>query len=143
MSIFDRPEVKEFLAKLERQHTARQQRKLVDLDVVETSLVDRPAHLHDGWVVMKSAGHSHRPDAQYVEADEATTSTLLEAGFEKDTCGCAFLVTPESTAKAEREQFENHFKQLQKATANPPWDGMLTAEEVKFLMAGYLPDDEE
>lgn len=30
-------------------------RKLVRLNIKETSGVDRPAHLHDGWVVMKSA----------------------------------------------------------------------------------------
>ena len=30
-------------------------RKLVKLSIKETSGVDHPAHLHDGWVVMKSA----------------------------------------------------------------------------------------
>jgi len=33
-------------------------RKLVRLSIKETSGVDRPAHLHDGWVVMKSASQS-------------------------------------------------------------------------------------
>lgn len=33
-------------------------RKLVKLNIAETSGVDRPAHLHDGWVVMKSAADS-------------------------------------------------------------------------------------
>jgi hypothetical protein len=33
-------------------------RKLVKLSIKETSGVDRPAHLHDGWVVMKSADNS-------------------------------------------------------------------------------------
>ena len=28
--------------------------KLIDLDINETSGVDHPAHLHEGWVVMKS-----------------------------------------------------------------------------------------
>lgn len=31
------------------------QRKMVALDVSETSGVDHPAHMHEGWVVMKSA----------------------------------------------------------------------------------------
>lgn len=34
----------------------RPQRKMVDIEVVETSGVDHPAHLHEGWVVMKNAG---------------------------------------------------------------------------------------
>lgn len=34
----------------------RTQRKMVDIEVVETSGVDHPAHLHEGWVVMKNAG---------------------------------------------------------------------------------------
>lgn len=33
----------------------QQQRKMVGIDVVETSGVDHPAHLAEGWVVMKSA----------------------------------------------------------------------------------------
>lgn len=32
-----------------------QQRKMVNLEVVETSGVDHPAHLHEGWVVLKGA----------------------------------------------------------------------------------------
>jgi hypothetical protein len=35
--------------------TEKPQRKMVNIDVVETSGVDHPAHLHEGWVVMKSA----------------------------------------------------------------------------------------
>lgn len=31
------------------------QRKMVEIDVVETSGVDHPAHLHEGWLVMKAA----------------------------------------------------------------------------------------
>lgn len=34
---------------------ARKTRKMVNIDVVETSGVDHPAHLQEGWVVMKSA----------------------------------------------------------------------------------------
>jgi small-conductance mechanosensitive channel len=33
----------------------QQQRKMVDIDVVETSGVDHPAHLAEGWIVCKSA----------------------------------------------------------------------------------------
>jgi hypothetical protein len=60
-------------------------RKLVRLSIKETSGVDRPAHLHDGWVVMKSADSSEmnavlnelRSEAPFVEkaADETTAET--------------------------------------------------------------------
>jgi len=33
----------------------KQQRKMVDIDVTETSAVDHPAHLAEGWIVCKSA----------------------------------------------------------------------------------------
>lgn len=37
-------------------------KKLVNLDVIETSGVDRAAHLHDGFLVMKNAGETHVTD---------------------------------------------------------------------------------
>jgi len=54
-------------------------RKLVRLNIKETSGVDRPAHLHDGWVVMKSAAPSEvtavldelRPEEEITEEQAA------------------------------------------------------------------------
>ena len=43
-------------------------RKLVNLDVEETSGVDRAAHLHDGFLVMKSASEANRVKAQLLTA---------------------------------------------------------------------------
>lgn len=43
-------------------------RKLVDLDVEETSGVDRAAHLHDGFLVMKNASDANRVKTQLLEA---------------------------------------------------------------------------
>jgi len=43
-------------------------RKLIDLDVDETSGVDRPAHLHDGFLVMKSASEITRVKALLLKA---------------------------------------------------------------------------
>lgn len=43
-------------------------RKLVDLDVEETSGVDRAAHLHDGFLVMKNASSANRVKTQLLEA---------------------------------------------------------------------------
>ncbi|ASR83904.1 hypothetical protein SEA_SHROOMS_23 [Arthrobacter phage Shrooms] len=40
-----------------------QQRKMVGINVVETSGVDHPAHLHEGWVVCKSAPAARVEDA--------------------------------------------------------------------------------
>ena len=34
------------------------QRKMVNLSIEETSGVDHPAHLHEGWLVIKSADES-------------------------------------------------------------------------------------
>jgi hypothetical protein len=42
-------------------------RKLVDLDVTETSGVDRGAHLHDGFLVMKNANDTNRVKARLLE----------------------------------------------------------------------------
>lgn len=44
------------IARAQQRLGKSRQRKLVNLDVAETSGVDRPAHLHEGWVVMKAAG---------------------------------------------------------------------------------------
>jgi hypothetical protein len=46
----------------------RPARKLVNLEVLETSGVDRAAHLHDGFLVMKSANETNRVKAQLLEA---------------------------------------------------------------------------
>lgn len=43
-------------------------RKLVNLDVDETSGVDRAAHLHDGFLVMKNAVSANRVKTQLLEA---------------------------------------------------------------------------
>lgn len=43
-------------------------KKLVNLDVEETSGVDRAAHLHDGFLVMKNASVANRVKSQLLEA---------------------------------------------------------------------------
>lgn len=43
-------------------------KKLVGLDVIETSGVDRAAHLHDGFLVMKSANETNRVKALLLKA---------------------------------------------------------------------------
>jgi hypothetical protein len=64
-------------------------RKMVNLAIEETSGVDHPAHLHEGWLVMKSADESEIQrvlDETLTEEDsnmEDTTTTATEAQVEK------------------------------------------------------------
>lgn len=52
-------------------------RKMEDLVIDEVSGVDHPAHLEEGWVVMKSADQSADPD-------DDITRDLLDQGFDAD-----------------------------------------------------------
>jgi len=62
---------------------------MVNLAIEETSGVDHPAHLHEGWLVMKSADESEIQrvlDETLTEEDstmEETTTTATEAQVEK------------------------------------------------------------
>ena len=64
-------------------------RKMVNLAIEETSGVDHPAHLHEGWLVMKSADESEVQrvlDETLTEEDsnmEETTTAATEAQVEK------------------------------------------------------------
>ena len=64
-------------------------RKMVNLAIEETSGVDHPAHLHEGWLVMKSADESEVQrvlDETLTEEDsnmEETTTTATDAQVEK------------------------------------------------------------
>lgn len=67
--------------------TSKKQRKMVALKVLETSGVDHPAHLEEGWIVMKNAGTA--TEAQVSDTNENTEntevmdSTLEEAYIER------------------------------------------------------------
>ena len=62
---------------------------MVNLAIEETSGVDHPAHLHEGWLVMKSADESEVQrvlDETLTEEDsnmEETTTTATDAQVEK------------------------------------------------------------
>jgi hypothetical protein len=141
------------IAKIEAAHAARQ-KKLVNLDVVETSGVAHPAHLHEGWVVAKSAGpartvsHQHLPEVHYLTLQEQETARgfygtdLLksgesvqngEASIKRDICGCLFMVTPESVQKAADDDI---VRQLGQNRRGRTADIYLTPEEVAYLMGG-------
>jgi len=111
--------------------------KLVDLDVIETSGVDHPAHLSEGWVVMKAAGRD--------EAD-AELRRLAGSSTDKQERGMADNdeLSPEAQAVvAERDekiasltkQVEDLTEAVAKASADDDdgGDGALPDEVVKSL----------
>jgi len=63
----------------------KKQRKMVALKVLETSGVDHPAHLEEGWIVMKNAGNT--TEATVSENTETTAQemdpTLEEAYIDR------------------------------------------------------------
>lgn len=73
---------------------ANKTRKMVNLAIEETSGVDHPAHLHEGWLVMKSAEQSEvqrvldetlteEESMPEVTQDEVTTTATEEVEVEK------------------------------------------------------------
>ena len=56
-------------------------RKMVALKVLETSGVDHPAHLEEGWIVMKSANATEAPVSEEVEAMDRNTAVGIAAGY--------------------------------------------------------------
>jgi hypothetical protein len=53
------------------------QRKMVDIEVLETSGVDHPAHLHEGWLVMKAANENAVSDL-FGSLDKSKEKTVPE-----------------------------------------------------------------
>lgn len=66
----------------------RPARKMVNLSIEETSGVDHPAHLHEGWLVMKAASG----DA----VEKATRPMKTEDGVEFPSEAYAYVPDPES-----------------------------------------------
>lgn len=53
--------------------------KLADLDIRETSGVDHPAHLHEGWLVLKNAAESSTTEGEsIVELEVTETEAQVE-----------------------------------------------------------------
>jgi hypothetical protein len=135
-----------------REHSHRQ-RQLRNLNVTETSGVDFPAHLAEGWLVVKSAdGHQHRSDAYYLEgmalesARQLLNSDTVPVGGAKpfvddpsrslgrSECGCLYLRTPESMEKAASAAYlEGLTKAVPKRTWTQEEAAYLTAEANKLL----------
>ena len=60
---------------------AIKQKKMVALKVLETSGVDHPAHLEEGWIVMKNAGT--QTEETVIEETETMEQGLEEAYIER------------------------------------------------------------
>ena len=56
--------------------------KLAELDIAETSGVDHPAHLHEGWLVIKQAGAMTETEGENVELDVTVEETAVEETVE-------------------------------------------------------------
>lgn len=84
-------------------------RKLVRLSIKETSGVDRPAHLHDGWAVMKSASQSDvtavldelRPEA-FANGHTAEVDKSTEVAFPVEADAFAVIQTPQEETMSEQ-----------------------------------------
>lgn len=142
----------EFFEKLAH---ADRQRKMIHLDVTETSGVSEPAHGVSGWVVVKSAdgAHDHRTDADYLQgmalesARQLLNSDTVPTGGEKpfaddpsrslgrSNCGCLYLRTPESMERAASAAYldDVNKKAAPKRTWTPEEAAYLTAETNKLL----------
>lgn len=85
----------------------RPARKMVNLSIEETSGVDHPAHLHEGWLVMKAASEDEVAVALDSVEDE-TPSDDTEKSTEEE-------VVEETIEKAEKPSYEDLEMALKKA----------------------------
>ena len=112
-------------------------RKMVNLAIEETSGVDHPAHLHEGWLVMKSASES---EVQRV-LDKSLTkedSTMEDMKTTEATEDKVEKTVEEELANAKSRIAELEAKLAEKEMKKPD-------EEVEMAMHGdsKKPEDEE
>ena len=101
-------------------------RKMVNLAIEETSGVDHPAHLHEGWLVMKSASESEVQrvlDETLTEEDSNMEKTSTEATQEQVETSVEEQLTiakariaelEEAIAKASKEEMSEEDKKKKK-----------------------------
>jgi len=127
----------------QRNVMGRPTKKLVNLEVLETSGVDRAAHLYDGFLVMKSAEEAH-PTAQPQDAEGKTEENNLSSiqeqidlavtkavdGYEEKVAGL------EAALEAAKNQAADLAMKLEEIQA------MQTGEEaVDVEMGADMPED--
>ena len=104
-------------------------RKMVNLDIEETSGVDHPAHLHDGWLVMKAADLS--------EVAEVLDSTLSKEDSVENNAQERLEAAEEALRKAQ-ERIAELEEQVTKAEAEPETDE--PAEETEEDLIKSAPE---
>lgn len=82
----------------------RPARKMVNLSIEETSGVDHPAHLHEGWLVMKAASLE--------EVDKAARQMKTEDGVEYPSEAFAYVPDPESPSTWKLRLWESPDKKV-------------------------------
>ena len=87
-------------------------RKMVKLKVEETSGVDHPAHLQEGWIVMKAKEPTMASDKSKMN-DEAETETDEEVDFE-----AMFKKMSD-----ERDMYKTKYEEMMKADPEPEDEG--------------------
>lgn len=107
------------------------QRKMVKIDVVETSGVDHPAHLTEGWVVMKAADTAD-VDALFgtaTKSKEPVVAEITQEQYDAAVAKAAGLETQlaEAVAKAEKAETEKAEAIAKAAPAESPEEAMLKA----------------
>jgi len=88
----------------------RPARKMVNLSIEETSGVDHPAHLHEGWLVMKAASGEAVDEILSKREDEAP-------GDDKETEEDLMENEKEDTMKEDKPSYEDLEAMLEKANA--------------------------
>ncbi len=107
------------------------QRKMVNLSVEETSGVDHPAHLHEGWIIKKSAASAATVEQAFgslnttkeapvpeLKKNEDGTVTLTQADYDALTAAkveAPAAVAPEVVAPAAAEVVEAEGEDAEKA----------------------------
>lgn len=124
----------------------RKTRKMVALKVLETSGVDHPAHLEEGWIVMKNANpeETEMPEADEVEVDVEDVDATVEEETEEVTAEVEIdddfverVVELEAALSKEREKTAELTSQLEKAM------GKKGKKKPAFLLEMEMEDEEE
>lgn len=113
----------------------RPTKKLVSLDVLETSGVDRAAHLHDGFLVMKSANETNRVKALLLKALGKSKEDNLSSVQEQIE-----LAVTKAVGEYEKEVAE--LEASLEAAKNQAADLAMKLEEIQTMSAGDMSGEE-
>ena len=105
-------------------------RKMVNLSIEETSGVDHPAHLHEGWLVMKSAEESEVQrvlDESLTEEDSTMEDTSTTATEEQ-------VVNPTEELTIAKARISELEEALAKASKTMSEEDMTEEEKKKKMM---------